>query len=76
MKYQPMNPNGTKQTTKRIRRDVIKNNVLDTYRREYEPGKFTNDLVLNGELYSPAIGDKIIFEIRTRAEVYLAKLGA
>lgn len=44
------------------------NRKIEVVRREYEEGNFTNDIMIDGKLHSPAVGDKILEEMLQRTQ--------
>jgi len=53
---------------------VVNNQRIEVKRREYESGRFTNDILLNGVVHSPAIGDSLLHEILGRVIGYARTL--
>lgn len=46
-------------------------NVIQVVKRNYEEGLWTNDILINGKLHSPANGDSILQEMLTRTQKYV-----
>lgn len=60
-----------KQVRKTVRTIVCNEMVITVVRREFEVGRFCNDILIDGHMHSPANGDSILEEMLVRTQNYV-----
>jgi hypothetical protein len=60
-----------KQVRKKVRTIVCNGMVITVVRREFEVGRFCNDILIDGHMHSPANGDSILEEMLVRTQYYV-----
>lgn len=53
---------------------LVNHQVIEVKRREYESGRYTNDILLNGVVHSPAVGDVLLQEVLGKTITYARTL--